>query len=91
MTNKKVDENGAEVRDVAIPHDVVVRCPLADFDLTPALACDGCQYLHGLAELYPEDTTIPFHRKFAVQCKYPTDRELQRVVFDEVKVHDNHQ
>ena len=71
--------------DIAIPADVYVRCPLVEFQLSPASACDGCTHFHGLTErLRSANTTQQmleadpnlFRKTFAVRCAWPTDREL---------------
>jgi hypothetical protein len=63
--------------EVQIPSNVLVRCPLAAFDLTRAYRCEGCQHFQGLVEYQPPGGQGAFHKRYGVRCAYPVDRELQ--------------
>lgn len=74
--------------DIAIPAAVYVRCPLVEFQLSPASGCDGCTHFRGLTErLRSANTTQQmleadanlFRKTFAVRCAWPTDRELSSI------------
>lgn len=65
-------------REVTIPRQIVVRCPLQRFDLRRAHQCDGCPHFAGLAEA-PARPDAGFHERFQVRCAYPTDRTLFRL------------
>lgn len=63
-------------RQVEIPAEVLVRCPLVNFDLRRARGCDGCEHMRGLTELADRGT---FHARFQVRCAWPQDRQLFRL------------
>lgn len=77
------DQNDLE--NITIPDGVYVRCPLADFQMSPVSACEGCENFHGLLErlrradstqeMFETDPNL-FRKTFAVRCAWPVDREL---------------
>lgn len=74
----------SEQYSVEIPHQVVVRCPLERFDLRRAGQCAGCEHFAGLTQMFGREGGLgaPFHKAFAVRCRYPQDRELQTLTGD---------
>lgn len=67
-----------EQREVIIPPEAHVRCPLRQFHLVRASGCDGCAEFRGLTEMMGGEH-IPFERRFTVRCAFPTNRELFHV------------
>lgn len=74
--------------EIAIPSGVYVRCPLVEFQLSQAAACDGCEHFRGLAErMRRSDVTNEmleadpnlFRKTFAVRCAWPMERELNSI------------
>ena len=65
-----------DMADIDIPPDILVRCPLRDFDLARAQRCDGCEHFAGLSEALGSGS---FQTRFLVRCKWPQDRQLFRL------------
>lgn len=67
-----------EPRQVELPDNVFVECPLAGKKLIPIVRCNGCEHYVGLLERFP-DEKIPFAKRFMVGCRHPFARALFEV------------
>lgn len=65
-----------------MPDDVLVRCPLVDFNLRAvARHCQACPHFHGAADRFPGSDKPP-DKRYLVLCgePVPVKRELFKVV-----------
>lgn len=67
--------------EIEIPPNVLVRCPLKQFDQRRAKGCEGCEHFGGLTEMV-QAPNVRFHHRFAIQCRHPIDRELAALAED---------
>jgi hypothetical protein len=67
--------------EIAIPHSVLVRCPVRRFAQRRALHCEGCEHFRGLTQLV-SGADKAFAQAYAVRCAYPVDRELAPLAED---------
>lgn len=68
---------------IEMPEDVLVRCPLVEFNLRAvAKGCPACRHFHGLADRFPGHEEKPAHKRYLVLCgePVPVKRELAKVV-----------
>ncbi len=82
MTNKQPAlETLHEVSTVTMPPEVLVKCPLVEFDMRPAFKCARCEFMAGITDQY-EGSKMPFHRRYVLRCvhpQHPAKRELYRL------------
>lgn len=71
----------AEEKNVDIPTEIHVSCPLRKHHLVPVRRCDGCPHFHGLEQMMGNDT-LPFEHVYAVRCAFPISRKLSHVERD---------
>lgn len=67
-----------EQKEIDIPREIHVRCPLRKFHLIAAQRCDGCEHFRGLAEALA-NPALAFESRFRVRCAHPIERELCHV------------
>lgn len=68
---------------VEMPEEVLVRCPLVEFNLwSVAKHCQPCKHFHGAADRFPGGNDIRADKRYLVLCgePVPVKRELFRVV-----------
>lgn len=66
-------------REVDLPGNVYVRCPLKQGNLRKVQLCEGCQHFHGLTERFVRPG-MAFSKQYQARCScVPIDRELFEV------------
>lgn len=71
--------------EIAVPADVLVRCPEKQFAMRQARRCEGCGHFKGLTERFSQGEHLRemrFEAQYAVRCAYPQDREVSRVTWE---------
>ncbi len=69
------DEQQTQPKQVEVPTNVYVECPLIDRRLRSVTACLKCEHYATLHERFA-DEKVPFAKRYMVGCCFPTARAL---------------
>lgn len=63
-----------------IPDNALIRCPKVKYNLARVSACATCSSFVGLADRFPDNSEIPFAKRYLVQCsEEPVERQLMEL------------
>jgi hypothetical protein len=65
----------ADKKQIEVPDNVFVECPLIEKKLRPVKRCLDCEHYDGLNERFP-DEKMAFRVRFQVRCRFPFARAL---------------
>mgnify|MGYP001050765719 FL=1 len=75
----------SELKEVTLPPEMHVACPLRKFHLVPAVHCDRpearCAHFHGLEQVLA-NPGLPFEATYRIRCGHPIGRQMHFVEHD---------
>lgn len=62
-------------KQVEVPDNVYVECPMIEKKLRLVVDCLGCEHYTGLNQRFQDEKT-PFRVRFQVRCRFPFARAI---------------